>query len=363
MKPKQRKRLLLGGLGLIAVFYFGDLFLTDWIEEPKKERQRQIVALNNRIKEYDEKYIARADQEIPWLRYWYSQSLPTNPAVAQSLYRAWLLEVGEYVGFLGRTVNPAQPANRGTYYSMSVSMRARGTLEQLTQFLYEFYNAGHLHKITSISLNPVGQGGMLDFSLAIEALIIPQANQTNSLATGRAYRLTSLSLDDYQVIPQRNLFSVGGGSSTDPVNHTYLTAVNYVDDEPQAWFTLRTSGAVMKLNRNDQLVQTGSSIRKLRQVDDLQAISFHGTRSEIGSIGEIETGSVLVRWADRIWEPTLNEAGNSLEFRPFTSHLSEIGSVVDVEDTEVVLQTGDERWLLSIGDGLNDALALPPEVF
>ena len=363
MKPAQRKRLLLGGLGLIAVFYFGDMFLTDWIEEPKKERQRQIIALQNRIKEYDQKYIARADQEIPWLQYWYSQSLPTNPAVAQSLYRAWLLEVGKYVGFLGRTVNPAQPANRGAYYSMGVSMRARGTLEQLTQFLYEFYNAGQLHKITAISLTPVGKGDLVDISLTIEALIIPNANQSNSLPTGPAYRLVSQSLDDYQVISQRNLFSVGGGSSTDPVNHTYLTAVNYVNDEPQAWFTLRTSGAVMKLSRNDQLVQTGSTIRKLCQVDDLQAIFFSGTRSEIGSIGEIETGSVLVRWADRIWEPTLDEAGNALEFHPFTSHLSEIGSVVDVEDTEVVLQTGDERWLLSIGDGLNDALALPPEVF
>jgi len=363
MNPNRRKRLLLGGLALIAVFYFGDWVLTDWIEEPKKQRRLQIVALQNRIKEYDQKYIARAEQEIPWLRYWYSQSLPTNPEVAQSLYRAWLLEVGEYVGLVGRTVNPGQPANRGTFYSMGFSMRAQGTLEQLTQFLYEFYSAGHLHKITSIGLTPVGQGGSLDISVAIETLIIPQANRPNTLATGRAYRLTSLSLDDYQVVPQRNLFSVGGGGAVDPVNYTRLTAVNYVNDEPQAWFTLQTSGAVMKLSRNDRLVQTGDSIRKLRQVDDLQAISFDGTRSKIGSIGEVETGSVLVQWADRIWEPTLSEAGDALEFRPFTSHLSEIGSVVDVEDTEVVLQAGDERWLLSIGDGLNDAVALPPEVF
>ena len=48
-------------------------------------------------------------------------------------------------------------------------------------------------------------------------------------------RKVELVLDDYQVIPQRNLFSVGGGA-VDPVNHTYLTAVNYVNDEPQAWF-------------------------------------------------------------------------------------------------------------------------------
>jgi hypothetical protein len=363
VKQDRRKRLLLVGLGLIAVFYAGDWVLTNWIEKPKEQRKKQIVALQARIKEYDEKYIARARQDAEWLRYWYSQSLPTNPEVAQSLYRAWLLEVGEYVGIAGRTVNATEPVRRGAFYSMSFSMRGRGTLEQLTQFLYEFYSAGHLHKITSISMTPVGKAGALDLSLVIETLIIPQANRPDRLGTGRAYRLTSLSLNDYEVISRRNLFSVGGGGSADPVNHTYLTAVNYVNNQPQAWFTLRTTGAVMKLGRDDQLVQTGDSVRKLCRVEDLQVIVFDGTRSEIGSIGEIETGSVLVHWADRIWEPTLNVAGNALEFRPFDSHFSEIGKVVDVEDTEVVLQSGDERWLLSIGDGLNDAFALPPEMF
>ena len=362
MNQNRRKRLLLVGLALIAVFYAGDWVLTNWIDKPKELRKKKIVALQTRIKEYDQKYIARAQQDIPWLRYWYSQSLPANPEVAQSLYRAWLLEVGEYVGIAGRTVNATEAVNRGAFYSMNFSMRGRGTLEQLTQFLYEFYNAGQLHKITSISITPVGKGGVLDLSLVVETLIVPQANRPDSLATGRAYRLASLSLDDYRVIPQRDLFSVGGGGTVDPVNHTYLTAVNYVNDEPQAWFTLRTSGAVMKLSRDDRLVQTGDSIRKLCQVEDLQAISFNGRRSKIGSIGEIETGSILVRWADQIWEPTLTAAGDSLEFRPFASHFSEIGTVVDVEDTEVVLQAGDERWLLSIGDGLNDALALPPEL-
>ncbi|MHB8898259.1 MAG: hypothetical protein ACYC6Y_05890 [Thermoguttaceae bacterium] len=363
MKQDRRKRLLIVGLGLVAVFYAGDWVMTNWIEKPKEQRRKQIVALQARINEYDQKYIARANQDSRWLAYWFSQSLPTDPEVAQSLYRAWLLELGEYVGIAGRTVNATEPVRRGPFYSMNFSLRGMGNLEQLTQFLYEFYSAGHLHKITSISLTPMGKAGTMDLSLVIETLIIPQANRPDRLGTGRAYRLTSLSPDDYRVINKRNLFSAGGGGSLDPVAHTYLTAVNYVNDRPQAWFTLRTSGAVMKLNRDDRLVQTGDTVRKLCQVEDLQAIVFDGARSDIGSIGEIETSSVLVRWADRVWEPALNAAGNSMEFRPFEDHLSEIGKVVLIEDTEVVLQAGDERWLLSIGDGLNDAFALPPEMF
>ncbi len=363
MNKNRTKPLLLAGLGLIAVFYAGDWVMTNWIEKPVKQREIQKANLQKTIDEFDQKYIARARQEAPWLRYWYSQSLPTNPEIAKSLYRAWLFEVAEYVGIAGRTVNASQPARGRAYYSMNFSMRGRGTLEQLTEFLYEFYNAGHLHKITSIGITPVGRGGTLDLSIAIETLILPQANRPDRLGTGQAYRLASRSLDDYQVIANRNLFSADGGGSVDPVNHTYLTAVNYVDNEPQAWFTLRTTGAVMRLKPDDHLVQTGDTVRKLCRVDDLQAISFDGTRSEIGSIGEIETGSVLVLWADRVWEPTLSPAGNALEFRPFDSYFSVIGRVVDVEDTEVILQSGDERWLLSFGDGLNDAFALPPEMY
>lgn len=363
MKKERRRGLLLAGLGLIAVFVAGDWINTNWIEEPKKKRKTQIATLQNKIREYDEKYIARARREAPWLRYWYSQSLPADPRVAQSLYRAWLLEMAEYVGISGRTVNATEPSRQTAFYSMNFSLRGRGSLEQLTQFLYEFYNAGQLHKITSISMTPSGNAGMLDLSIVIEALILPQANRPDRLSTSRAYRLASLSLDDYQVIHERNLFSVGGSGAVDPVNHTYLTAVNYVNDEPQAWFTLRTTGAVMKLARGDRLVETGDTVRKLCRVDDLRTVSFKGTRCEVGTFSEIESGAVLVSWADRIWEAELDAAGNSLRFSPFESHFSEVGRVVDVSDTEVVLQSGDERWLLSIGDGLNDAFALPPELF
>lgn len=362
MNANRRKSLLIAALGLIAVFYLGDWVNTNWLEAPKKKRRTQIHALKSKIKEYDEKYIARAQQTLPWLRYWYSQSLPSNPAVAQSLYRAWLLEMGEYVGIAGRNVSATEPVRRGAFYSMNFSLRGRATIEQLAQFLYEFYSAGQLHKITSISLTPVERGSKVDISLVIETLIIPRANQSNRLSEGRAYRLASLSLDDYNVIAQRNFFAAGGGGAVDPVSHTYLTAVNYVNNRPQAWFTLRTTGAVMRLNEDDQLVQTGDTVRKLCQIENLRDIVFDGNRSEIGSVREIESGSVLVRAAGRIWEPTLNAAGDSLEFRPFTSQLSVIGAVVDVEDTDVVLQTGDERWLLSIGDVLNDAFALPPEI-
>ena len=362
MNANRRKPLLIAALGLIAVFVAGDWVNTNWIEAPKKKRLTQINALNTKIREYDQKYIARAQQTLPWLRYWYSQSLPSNPAVAQSLYRAWLLEMGEYVGIAGRNVSATEPVRRGVFYSMNFSFRGRATPEQLTQFLYEFYSAGQLHKITSISLTPVERGSKVDISLVIETLIIPRANQTDRLSEGRAYP-ACLPLPRRLQRDRPAEFLRGrrgrGGRSRKP----HLPDRRQLREQPTPGLVHPAhDGAVMRLNENDQLVQTGDTVRKLCQVEDLRNIVFDGSRSEIGSVREIDSGSVLVQAAGHIWEPTLSATGDSLEFRPFTSHVSVIGAVVDVQDTDVVLQTGDERWLLSIGDVLNDAFALPPEM-
>jgi len=59
--------------------------------------------------------------------------------------------------------------------------------------------------------------------------------------------------------------------------------------------------------------------------------------------------------------PSLGPAGR-LDFQPFDSAFSEIGEVTQIEDTDLVLKSGDESWLLSIGDCLNDAFAMPPEL-
>ena len=361
MSAKSRKPLMLAGLGLIAVVYAGDWALTNWIDEPKKQRRAQVAAISAEIQKY-EQYIGRTQQDAQWIRYWYNQSLPADAEVARSLYQAWLLEAGDYVGLANRTVNSTEPMNRGAYFSMNFTMRGIGTLEQLTQFLYEFYNAGHLHKINSISLTPMGGSGHMDLTLVVEALILRGNPRRDRLGESRAYRLASFAIDEYDVIAERNLFSAGGGSGTDPTSHTYLTAVNFVNNEPEAWFTQRTDGAVMKLRLGDGLVQTGDRLRKVRSIDDLEGVWFDGLRSSLGAVGEIEAEVVLVECAGRYWEPSLSATGDGIEFRPFGASVTEIGRVAEIEDTDLVLHAGDEQWLLSIGDRLSEAYALPPEL-
>ena len=215
--------------------------------------------------------------------------------MARSLYQAWLLELVDQVGLSDRVVDSGESLSRKSLWRpLSLSVRAKATLEQLTTFLYEFYSAGHLHQIRSLSIAPVGKTALLEVSVAIEAIVLPNADRKDQLTQERSDQLASPNLSDYQAIVQRNLFAVGGGF--DATEHTYFTAVTNINGLPKAWFTLRLRDEILKLG-----------------------------------------------------------VGESLQVGPFR------GVVVEIAGSDVILESDGERWLLSVGENLAQAYALPPE--
>ncbi len=288
-----------------------------------------------------------------------ARSLPSNPDVARSLYRAWLLELVRHVGFSGSNVDSSEPVSRqGMYRTLSFSTRGRGTLAQLTKFLFEFYRADHLHQIRTLGITPLGSD-QFDLSISIDAFALPTADRKDQLSSGTSDRLASNHLADYDVIVQRNLFGTGG--SPDAANQTYLTSVIYVNDRSVAWFNLRMDGRILKLRKGDSLVQTTDGIRRLHRVGDLDAVQLSRAIGEIGTVSEIEDGDVIVESAGQHWLPAIGEDGESLEFFRFDGVLAEIGRVTEIEGTDVILEADGERWLLTIGENLAEAFALPPE--
>ena len=168
-----------------------------------------------------------------------AQSLPSDTEVARSLYQAWLVELVGSAGLSNPNVDSGEPVSRkGMYNSLSFSVRGRGTLKQLTKFLFDFYRADHLHQIQSLSLTPVPRLEELDFAISIEALSLDNAAHKDQLSDHVSDRLASEDLADYQSIVERNLFGVGGGGA-DEADFAYLTAIIEVNGQPEAWFTLR----------------------------------------------------------------------------------------------------------------------------
>jgi Tfp pilus assembly protein PilO len=291
----KRELILAAGLGAIAAAYGGHWIYQTSYATPLAERYEET----NRLREDIEKRkldLARFQKASKELKRWQTQSLPSDTEVARSLYQAWLVGLVSSAGFSNPNVDSSEPVTRrGMYDSLTFSVRSRGTLKQLTKFLFDFYRADHLHQIQSLNLTPVPRLEELEIVLSIEALSLPQADRKKQLSASVSDRLASDQLAEYRAIAERNLFGVGGNAA-DEADFAYLTAVIEVNGEPEAWFTLRASGKLLKLRRQQ---------------------SF-----EIG------------------------------QFK---------GTIAEIHGSEVVLLCDDERWLISVGESLMQASALPGE--
>ncbi|MGD9644384.1 MAG: hypothetical protein AB7U73_01645 [Pirellulales bacterium] len=292
---KKRERILAIVVGLMVAGVVGNWFFSRMLQGPLAQRQDRVKKLKSDI-EKRQAHLRRARQAGIKLAAWQKQSLPSNVEVASSLYQDWLLDLLGRAGFKSPHVDRGEPlAKKGVFHRLPFAVRGRATLGELTQFLYEFYRADHLHQISRIGITPLPKSDLLDLSLSIEALVLPRAESEDQLTTRRSETLASERIEDYQPIVARNLFGQGGGG-TDPAEFVLLTAVTDVGGQTQAWLSLRSTGEVLKLRPGD---------------------SF-----EVG------------------------------QFR---------GTILEISPPDVVIQSDDERWLLTLGDKLSQATALPPD--
>lgn len=241
----QRNRWLLIALALVAVFYFGDMGYRKLYEVPLQAQQRAKAQLTKQLTEAKRK-MAQAKQITDQLAMLDKRSLPANPALARSRYQAWLLQLAGSARLTGTSVDAGDPvavtysARRLKkplllYNRITFTVHGRGDLTQITRFLYDFYRAGHLHKIRSLSLNPIGEGQIVDMNASIEAISLPTADRDTELSTASADQLAFTDIRPYQLISQRNLFGRGGAHWA--WRQVTLTAVTAnVDGVGEAWF-------------------------------------------------------------------------------------------------------------------------------
>ncbi len=291
---KKREIILAAGLGAILVLYVGNwLYQANYVD-PLEQRRAEVDRLRADIakRELDMARFRKANER---LKRWQAQSLPSDAGRARSLYRTWLVgffnsaevgpaEVGS-AGFTNPNVDSSEPVTRkGLYTSLGFSARGRGTLEQLTNFLYAFYRTDHLHRIQTLSLTPVPRSDELDIAISIEALSLPNAERKDRLSTRISDRLASQQLADYRPIAERNLFGIGGGGF-DAADFAYLTAITEVNGEPEAWFTLRASGELLKL-RHGQSFQIGALEGTIAEISDSDVILLCDDERWLVGVGE-----------------------------------------------------------------------------
>ncbi len=157
------------------------------------------------------------------------RSLPSNTEAAKRAYQNWLRDlakekfksvpslIAQEPQELTYNDKDAAKTRRTIYVKFHFTIKCQGTLEQLTRFLFDFYSAGHLHKICSINITPQKDRTQLDLNIAVDALSLPGSKQNDQLSTEKSNRLKLASLDAYNnKIVKRNPFVAYTPRNTDP---------------------------------------------------------------------------------------------------------------------------------------------------
>lgn len=272
MNPRTR---FLAILAMIAVtLLLGDQAYRRVIEEPTAKRAKELEDVQKRIREAKDRMAdaASAKDAIVELE---RLSLPYDPELARVAYQDWLLGLLKAIDFQQTSVDASTPSplaitdrltNKPKEFARKyvVSVRGRGSLQQLTRLLYQFHVSPHLHKIRSVTLSSLSGGQLLDVSLTVEALSLTRCERKGDLASGSSNRLGASSLDDYQVIVRRNLFSEDAASA---LRHVVLTAVTFdKSGVPNAWFSVGEAEPTQVVVRGDHLSIAAHDI----QVIDIQ---------------------------------------------------------------------------------------------
>jgi hypothetical protein len=284
MKLSKRERnlaVVVGGVGLLTIIIvvwqlgFGG-------EASFSELRARYIDLSAKV-EKKTKDLDKAKRAAVKLDEWQQRSLPSDEDIARTLYHNWLQETVNKASFRGTKIEtvPAQ-SHRGMFEEFKFTIRGQATLQHLTQFLFDFYQKGHLHKISLLQITPLEKTNDLDLIINVEALALVDAANRDKLTEVSGNRLQKKTFDDYRkIVEARNIFvaytppkPAGPPQSAekntpppppkfDHLEFTKLTGITEIDGQPVAWIETKTTGQSYKAREGEELDIASAKVKIL----------------------------------------------------------------------------------------------------
>lgn len=247
----KRTKWLIVGAAAVFGLYFADSLYRSQIEQPTAQLNAELERLTQELtNSRDAQHLAKKSNQR--LVTYHQRALPYDPQLARSAYQDWLLKLVEKHAIKSSAVDASQPkeidirsrVNRkkriAVGHSIMYTLRGQASLAQWTDWLYEFAKAGHLHKIRSLSLNPLGSEGQLDASLTIEVLSLAGTARKEELSDWALVAADQPNRQDYDDFVRRNLFARGFAKALFDVR---LKAITFDRaGKGEAWFQVSGSG-------------------------------------------------------------------------------------------------------------------------
>jgi len=297
-KREKNLALVTGALVVLVVGYF----LFSGLTGPLKTRRAERDNLREKVRTQHQQ-VKLMEKAVAKLADWRRRSLPSDPQIAKELYQNWLLElVEDVVGLQAAKVMAGEGRPLvGVYHRLPFTVSGRGNLGQLTELLYEFYSAGHLHLIRGMSIKPMRGSRDLELSITVEALSLTDADRQDELADVPSSRLAGAELAYYESIGNRNLFAPYEPPRLEPVireepqgppppqfdpsKYAFVTGIVEVGGRPRIFLKARTTGEMFSLEEGDQF-ELGPVRGTVLQINHRDAeIDINGQRRVV-ALGE-----------------------------------------------------------------------------
>lgn len=245
-----RQQVLLSLLMLIGAIRVGDWVLNTLIQAPLQERRAKTAQLQKDIRSR-EKQLADLRASGGRVDEWLRQSLPADPETSRTAYRSWLLGLLRSTRLADAVVDSGSAGSRRLrngevlLRSLPFTLRARGSLAQFNEFLFQFTRAGLLHQITGFSLTPVSGSALFDVSVSIDTVLLPNRRGAElNQQPGAQPALPNIA--NYAAIASQNVFGVGL-NTIDPLKHTFVSAITFSNGQPLVWITEELANRVTRV--------------------------------------------------------------------------------------------------------------------
>lgn len=295
-----RTKWLIVGVAVLGLLYVGDSSYRTFIEEPTKRAEAAIDRLDRQLQDAaDTQLVAKkVSQKLDTFA---GRSLPHDPAVARSAYQDWLLKLMERHQMIGISIDASNPIpieiksrtnkkrNRLIGHRINYTVHSKTALPQWVEWMREFEQAGHLHKIKNLSLVPLGNGSELDVNMTIEALSLQATDRPDTLSDWYLDPQQEPSGSGLAMLVQRNIFARGFSKSLAAIR---LQAITFNRrGEGEAWFDIGDNKGTQIITLGDTLKVPIHEVRVLEVLPDRTKLRVNGTEIEL-TIGKT-IGQVL----------------------------------------------------------------------
>jgi len=206
MTPREKNlAIVVGALLVLVAGYFA---FSSWSAKVEALENARFV-LESEVGDKEER-VMQGERAYRRLQDFRMRSLPADAELARSEYKAWLLDLAAQQIGLEEPVVTSGSINRAgeAFHRISLAVSGRGTLRQLTEFLYRFYGTDLLHGVRSLDIQPIDESRVLEIHVGVDALVVNGAAETESLSPQRSAWAKENALEDFlATILNRNLFA------------------------------------------------------------------------------------------------------------------------------------------------------------